>query len=61
MLEKFDVCIRTLNKKLASGCFAVRVIGKGFESLMARDVNFSLIDTNLSYGIVFWETVSLSD
>lgn len=55
---KFDEHVAILNKKLASGCFAVRVIAKELGSLSARNVYFSLIDTHLRYGIVFWGNCS---
>ena len=51
---KFRDHIFTLNGKLASGCFAVRVVSGELGFSAARSVYFSLIESHLRYGIAFW-------
>lgn len=51
---KFKDHIMTLNKKLASGCYAVRVVSKELGKHMGRIVYFSLVESHLRYGIAFW-------
>lgn len=43
-----------MSKKLASGCFAVRIAARELGTLSAKMVYYSLINSHLQYGIVFW-------
>lgn len=51
---RFDIHILNLNKKLSSGCFAVRQTYNELGSMMARTTYFALIESHLRYGIAFW-------
>lgn len=51
---KFRDHIQKLNKKLACGCYALRVVTKELGVKMGRTVYFSLIESHLRYGIAFW-------
>lgn len=51
---KFDVHVSNLSKKLASGCYAVRITSNELGFKAAKMAYFSLIESHLRYGIPFW-------
>lgn len=51
---KFDVHVSNLSKKLASGCYAVRITSNELGFRAAKMAYFSLIESHLRYGIPFW-------
>lgn len=51
---KFGSHITTLNKKIARGCYAVRVVSNELGIAAARATYFSFIESHLTYGIAFW-------
>lgn len=55
---KFKEHITSLSSKLASGCYALRVVSNELGYSAAKAVYFSLIESHLSYGIAFWGVCS---
>lgn len=51
---KFDTHIRGLAKRVASGCYAVRLTSLEVGASLAKRVYHSLVESHLRYGIVFW-------
>ena len=51
---KFGEHVKTLNGKIASSCYALRVISDNLGTEIAKNAYFSLIQSHLSYGICFW-------
>lgn len=51
---KFSEHVKTLSKKLAAGCYAVRIVTKELDLSIARSVYFSLIESHLRNGTPFW-------
>lgn len=51
---RFEEHIFELNKRLSSGCFAMRVVSAELDTSTARMVYFSLFESHIRYGIVFW-------
>lgn len=51
---KFESHITGLAKKVASGCYAVKVIVYELGAAMGRSVYYALIESRLRYGIPFW-------
>lgn len=56
---KFESHITELSKKVASGCYAIKVIVNELGAAAARTVYYSLIESRLRYGIAFWGMSSL--
>lgn len=50
----FSDHITAVNKKLSAGCYVIRVISKQLNHSMARSLYFSIIESNIRYGIAFW-------
>ena len=50
----FSSHITSLARKLSAGCYAIRVVSKNLNHAMARSLYFSIIESNLRYGIAFW-------
>lgn len=55
---KFDKHIINLNNKLSANCYAIRIISNNLNVATARDAYFSLIESNLRYGVCFWGNCS---
>lgn len=55
---KFRQHIVRLNRKLSSGCFAVRTACKELGSIVARDVYFAVVESHLAYALPFWGSCS---
>lgn len=55
---KFEEHIISISNKLASGCYAVRVVSNELGYTAAKAVYFSLIESHLTYGISFWGVCS---
>ena len=55
---KFDTHIASLNKKLASQCYAIGVISRELDMGIARMSYFALVESHLRYGLCFWGTCS---
>lgn len=55
---KFDVHVVNLCKRLASGCYAVRITSNELGFLAAKTAYFSLIESHIRYGIPFWGSCS---
>ena len=51
---KFKEHILTLSSKLASGCYALRVVANELGGSIARDVYFCFVESHIRYGIAFW-------
>lgn len=51
---RFESHVSFLSKKLASNCYAIRVISNNLDVVAARTAYFSLIEAHLRYGICFW-------
>ena len=51
---RFEGHVVGLSAKLASSCYALRVISHELGPQTARNVYFSIIESHLSYGICFW-------
>lgn len=51
---KFDSHVSSLCSKLASGCYAIRVIRSSLGIDVARTAYFGLIESHIRYGICFW-------
>jgi len=51
---KFDSHIRLLCNKLASNCYALKIIAREVEFGIARNTYFALIESHLRYGLCFW-------
>ena len=51
---KFHNHILALREKLASGCYAVRVVAKELGPEAAKLAYFSLVESHMRYGIAFW-------
>lgn len=51
---KFDSHIIYLSGKLATNCYAIRVIARELDITTTRSAYFSLIESQLRYGICFW-------
>lgn len=51
---KFGDHITNLNRKLASGCYAVRQTVSALGFRMAKTTYFALIESFLRYGVAFW-------
>lgn len=51
---KFEEHIFGLSRRLSSGCFAIRVVSAELDTSTARMVYFSLFESHIRYGIVFW-------
>lgn len=56
---KFNNHIVSLNRRIASGCYAIRTISNELGSTVARTSYFALIESHLRYGIAFWGFCSL--
>ena len=55
---KFESHILRLSKKLASGCFAIRLTCSELGPEIARSVYFAVFESHLRYGIAFWGCTS---
>lgn len=55
---KFEPHLIYLSKKLASNCYAIRIISNNLEFEVAKSAYFSLIESHLRYGICFWGNCS---
>lgn len=55
---KFKEHVTSLSNKLASGCYAIRIISTELGYTAAKTAYFSLIDSHLRYGISFWGACS---
>lgn len=51
---KFDQHISALTKKLASGCYALRIVSNELSLSTTKMVYHSLIESHLRYGVAFW-------
>lgn len=55
---KFEMHITNLTKKLASNCYAIRIIANDLDLETVRSAYFSLIESHLRFGICFWGSCS---
>lgn len=55
---KFSEHVASLNKRLASGCYAVRIASNELGLSTAKLVYFSLVESHIRYGIAFWGNCS---
>lgn len=51
---RFEAHVLYLSKKLASNCYAIRVISRDLDLEIRKSAYFSLIESHLRYGICFW-------
>lgn len=51
---RFDKHIAYIRDKLASNCYALRVISNNLDRTTTRTAYFSLIESHLRYGVCFW-------
>ena len=55
---KFSTHIGETAKRVARGCYAVRIVACELGARMARDVYYALVESHLRYGICFWGSCS---